>query len=450
MPLYELEEGTSRKFIRIELHGTRVHLNWGRIGAEGAHQILSLGNEAQARAEYQRQLNQRLERGYRLVVDEGMPHDPASLEKARLEKTGALSASPRFLFVHRGRRRFAWVEARGADLVQAEGPAADEASTEPTQKACGSAAHALRARDDLIARWMAKGYELDTFGKKERPKKRVRKTLVPNEELERAIAEDPFDDAAWSVMEDWLLQHDDARAEAIIAAQDNMPADRLHALAPLIFGPRREPILRALGAHSWRAGYLVECAYREPYRNGDLTSAAFYQAPATRLVRALHLDIRTAPRFAAHLGYIAAAPCHRSLRRISLGWIETDAPAVIDMALLPPRLETLSGTCGNAVFTGDATLERLERLEIVASTPEVLASWVGRAFRALRELRLSLFGPTTRATVVDQLAPLLERRMAPHLEVLVVHAGAPGAAAAITEAVEASPLRPQLRELSVS
>src|SRR6185436_20611602 len=40
MPLYELEEGTSRKFYRIELHGNRVHLNWGRIGSEGEHQVL--------------------------------------------------------------------------------------------------------------------------------------------------------------------------------------------------------------------------------------------------------------------------------------------------------------------------------------------------------------------------------------------------------------------------
>jgi predicted DNA-binding WGR domain protein len=33
--LYELEEGTSRKFYRIELVGLRVELWWSRIGSTG-------------------------------------------------------------------------------------------------------------------------------------------------------------------------------------------------------------------------------------------------------------------------------------------------------------------------------------------------------------------------------------------------------------------------------
>jgi uncharacterized protein (TIGR02996 family) len=446
VPLYELEEGTSRKFYRIELHGTRVHLNWGRIGAEGEHQILSLGNEAQARAEYQRQLNQRLERGYRLVVDEGAPHDPEALEKARLEKTGALSASPRFLFVHRGRRRFAWVEARGAELVHVEGAAAETASTEPTVKLYSSADNALRARDDLIARWMARGYELDTFGKKERPKKPVRKSLVQNEALERAVAEDPYDDDAWAVLEDWILQHDDARADLVRAAKAKLAHEQTeahNALLPILLGPRREPVLRAIAAHSWRAGYIVECTYREPHKSGELTSSAFYQAPATRLLRALTLD----GPLAAHLRYIAQAPCHRSLRRLIAEGSRTNVADAIDAGLLPPQLVLLRATCGYARLAGEAALPRLEKLSIVTSMPEVLADWVGQRFPALQELDILLDGTSTFATAVNQLAPLFERQMAPRLESLMIYSGR--VAQAITEAVEASPLRAQLRVLVI-
>lgn len=446
MPLYELEEGTSRKFYRVELHGTRVHLNWGRIGSEGAHQILSLGNEAQARAEYQRQLNERLDRGYRLVVDEGVPHDPASLEKARLERTGGLSASPRFLFVHAKRRRFAWVEARGADLVHAEGATTEPDVAEPTVKACGSAAAAQRARDDLIARWMARGYELDTFGKKERPKKRAPKVLVPNEPLERAIAEDPYDDAAWAVLEDWILQTEDARADLVRAAKGQAAqTEAHHALLPIVLGPRREPILRALDAHQWRAGYLVECAYREPVKSGDLTAAAFYQAPATRLLRALDLDAPLGP----HLVHIAQAPCHRSLRRLqSAGW-RTNVANPIDATLLPPHLVQLRSNAGYAPLIGDATLPHLEELAIVTSQPEILAGWVRQQFLALRVLTLT----TPRAsigTLVDLLARLFEKQMAPQLEALTVFTSDVDIARALTDAVDASPLRAQLHALAVS
>jgi uncharacterized protein (TIGR02996 family) len=36
--------------------------------------------------------------------------------------------------------------------------------------------------------------------------------LLENPELERAIAEDPYDEERWIVLEDWLLEQDDPRA----------------------------------------------------------------------------------------------------------------------------------------------------------------------------------------------------------------------------------------------
>src|SRR5471032_1912547 len=109
MPLFELVEGASRKFYRIEHEGTRVSLHWARIDTKGEREILELATEAEALAEYNRQIEKRRDRGYSLVVDEAVPHDAAT---HRLARAAPLSKSPRFLFVHRRGKRFAWVEAR--------------------------------------------------------------------------------------------------------------------------------------------------------------------------------------------------------------------------------------------------------------------------------------------------------------------------------------------------
>ena len=422
--LFELEEGTSRKFYRIELHGTRVHLHWGRIGTEGEHQIIPHDNEAAARAEYQRQLDKRTERGYRKVVDETVPHDPEAVEKARLAKTGNLSTSPRFLFVHRAKKRFAWVEARGVELVSAKGLATDEASTTPTTKVCVSEAAAVRERDALVATWMGKGYELDTFGKKETPKSRVKKTLGFDEDLEAAVAEDPYDEAAWTVLEDWVLQQDDPRAELVrlTKAKQRGDAAQAHGEAlPLLYGAKHAALSNAVMAPVWRAGHLVECQYHQPARSAEATTVGFFGSPAARLLRSIDLHLDRLRHLTAVMAAIAKSPCARSLRKLVVHHVREDELAVVDAAALAAitRLESLAIHPQMAQLEGCATHVSLRSLLVRVDSTVALESWCTQTFPALRQLHFILAGPPS-AKVGDALAPLLAGTMAPALESLAI------------------------------
>jgi len=399
-------------------------------------------------------LNRRLERGYRLVVDEGVPHDLEALEKARLAKTGALSTSPRFLFVHRAKKRFAWVEARGVELLHAQGPAADEATTQPTTKPCASEAAALRERDALVATLMAKGYELDTFGAKDAPKKRATKPLAVNDEIERAVAEDPYDDGAWAVLEDWILQQDDPRAELVRLAKANQPGVERQVLAaalPQLLGPKHAAVSRVIGLIQWRAGYIVECYYTKQGRGADAAAERFYEAPAARLIRKLDFELEPLARLATHLALIAKAPCRHALRHVEVLWspdrqhtsLDTNALAAIT------KLTSLKIRSPTSVLQGSATLATLRDLTVAVATRDTLASWCAQTFPALQRLVLR-FEDRSPARLVDELAPLLDGKMTPALERLHVIVKSRETTDALTAATNDCALRPRLRELIIS
>jgi uncharacterized protein (TIGR02996 family) len=455
MPLYELEEGTSRKFYRIELHDTRVHLNWGRIGSEGQHQVLSHENATAARAEYQRQIDRRLERGYRLVVDEGAPHDPDALDKARLARTGSLSDSPRFLFVHRAKKRFAWVEARGKTVVFASGKASEEATAKPATKTCASTDAALRERDKQVAELMAKGYELETFGAK--PAKKPRRVeLACNEALEQAIAEDPLDEAAWTVLEDWILQQHDPRAELVRLGKANLHAEEkaaLEAAGPSLFGSRHVAMAAMIAYSSWRAGYITDCQYWERSRSDMALAPLFYQTPAARLVRELHLELYEGPSFVAHLAAIAQAPCRHTLRRIVLTPRGEAAPFTLPAERFAaiPQLGALEIGLGGCQLVGDAPIG-VSSLSVELDTADVVSSWVDRRYPALRSIRIGLRLidlPETRGGLVERIAELFTPERLPALERLELHCNIHDTAQAVFARLANSELRPQLRDVAV-
>jgi predicted DNA-binding WGR domain protein len=420
--LYELEEGTSRKFYRIELHGTRVHLNWGRLDTDGQHQVITCANEAAARAEYETQVAKRHERGYRLVVDENMPRDREVADLARLAKTGNLSANPRFLFVHRRKQKFAWVEARGSEVVHAKGPYAEQALTTPKTETLDSPAAALRERDRLVAKLMGQGYELDTFGKKPKPAKRGAKpVLAENPILEAAVADDPFDEATWSVLEDWVLEQDDPRSDMVRAGklgEKREEAEARGVALPLLFGERPDPIYDAIHDATWRGGFLVECSYVEPLKHAQALSARFYEAPATRLLRTLAIQVERLARFAAQLPLIAAAPCARSLRRLAVNRTREGQHTVLDItALAALRLETLAIDAPFSQPHGTGTLP-VRYLSLVFGSTESAVAWCAQTFPALEMLRLELH--LTERSVRADLAPLLEGRFAPAVQTVDV------------------------------
>src|SRR5512140_169893 len=85
------------------------------------------------------------------------------------------------------------------------------------------------------------------------PPPRARKRgLLTNRGLEDQIAEDPFDDSRWSVLDDWLLENEDPRAEIVRVEQAHDAARIDHEYRRLhraLLGPR----------HRTLAKYLLDC-----------------------------------------------------------------------------------------------------------------------------------------------------------------------------------------------
>ena len=60
----ELVDKKSSKFWRARLEGGNVHVNYGRIGTNGATQLKQLGSEASARAELDKLSRSKRKKGY--------------------------------------------------------------------------------------------------------------------------------------------------------------------------------------------------------------------------------------------------------------------------------------------------------------------------------------------------------------------------------------------------
>lgn len=331
VPLYEYIEGTSRKYYRIDLDDRRVLLHWGRIGTEGEHQTLSFETAALAKAEYDRQCQKRTsDRGYFLIVDESIPHDPEVVSRQRLAKTAPLGDSPRFLFVKR--ERFAWVEARGSMLWSVKGVRAQEDQLAPKQQQLGSPAAAIAARDAMIAKLLANGYDLETFGKSDKPTKKSKPKLVDATALERMVAEDPYDADRWSVLEDFLLEQGDVRGELVALAKAKQLAEEAQARGLVmlqLLGKKHQAISRALSSPMWRAGYLVECTI-EPVRSMPEICAGLFASPAARLLRKLHVWLEGSAEAVALEVVKASLP---ALRELTLD-VDSEAAQLAVRALL--------------------------------------------------------------------------------------------------------------------
>jgi predicted DNA-binding WGR domain protein len=392
VPLYEFEEGASRKFYRIDLDGRRVLLHWGRIGTEGEHQILSYETDAEARREYANQCEKRTEnRGYRLVHDEGIPHDPEMVSRERLAKMAPLGASPRFLFTKK--QRFAWVEARGASLLSVRGTRDEEERIAPVEKPCGSAEAAIRARDAMIAKLIGKGYALETFGATDNPApKRKKPALADASQLERVIEEDPYDEGSWSVLEDWLLEHEhDPRGELVRLAKEKQLAEHAQsrgAAFPLLFGKKHEALSRAVSRTVWRGGYVVECEFFTQ-RSFPQLLAAFLASPAARLLRSLVLPIKNQHMAAAVCAVLAEAR-PRALRVLEVSGGHRVSSSLDCTMLSSLPLRRLSTSRGLHRPHGVAAISTLEELAFSASALEELPDILGEPVPGLHSLEIDL------------------------------------------------------------
>ncbi|MDQ3364144.1 MAG: hypothetical protein M3680_01770 [Myxococcota bacterium] len=164
--------------------------------------------------------------------------------------------------------------------------------------------------------------------------------LRANDALEDAVAEDPYDEDRWSILEDWLLQEEtDPRAAIILLEQVGKVEEAARArdaLLGALLGTRHEALTETLFALRWRAGYLRECHFAELNGvNPTKLFEALATARAASLLRALVLSVhhKSVPAISVRL---AAARFTRSLRRLTLaGWGEV--PLIEAQFLAPLR-----------------------------------------------------------------------------------------------------------------
>jgi hypothetical protein len=138
--------------------------------------------------------------------------------------------------------------------------------------------------------------------------------LAHYRELEDALAEEPFDESRWIVLEDWLLQRDDPRAQLVILEKqgaDTGPA--LRKLSPSLLGDEHEALGEKLYQRDWRAGFLRECQYT----GGPDPLRSFLEAPASSLLRSFTLTADPS-EIDRTVGTFVQRRCVRSLRRLTL------------------------------------------------------------------------------------------------------------------------------------
>ncbi len=226
----------------------------------------------------------------------------------------------------------------------------------------------------------------------EKVPRRGKKELGTNGALEALVVADPDDEAAWQVLEDWLLAEGDPRAPVVEAARARDPGEAAMArgrIDKLLWGPRSATILKALDSVRWRAGYLLECGFTPPERNPREVAAAWAAAPATRLLSQLRLsgdddamvDLIGAAHFAPALRFLqlamqARAICAEPLaslvnlrRLVVVVQVEGELSALA--AAPPPRLVELEVRTGHD--RAPALLTRLVGTPLLAGLRLVIA-----------------------------------------------------------------------------
>jgi uncharacterized protein (TIGR02996 family) len=416
MPLFELEDGPTRRFYRIELDGTRVGLNWGRIGYDGTHESLRFETVAEARTEYERQIARRRERGYR--------------EVERLEPAVIVES-----------------DKKPEPILER-----DEREIDPSRVA---------ARDRELAELVERGLRLEQLGDEHGARPRVTApTLRSNAALEAAVAEDPFDGSAWMVLEDWLLEIEDPRAAIVRAEQIGRARKQArrsditqaydHLMTQLL-GQRHAAIAKALEDAAWRAGYLLSARFNPKSHHGELL-AGLLASPAAPLLRSLELCVLGGADLAPMLEQLGRADCAKSLRELAITSLLPISYAGLDGTTLAPlRLQRLAVKGQPLEVSYAPVLAHLRRLELLT---DVGFELLGHALTELRTLVLDVraleknrWNSDQCAIRLSELESLLAGTSAPQLENLhVANARRPTIEALVAE-LATSKLLGQLRTL---
>lgn len=288
----------------------------------------------------------------------------------------------------------------------------------------------------------------------------MKPTFLRNLELEAAIAEDPYDDGSWSVLEDWLIERGDPRG-AIVCAERARAGETAYAgLWAALLGPMYGPALRSLLRSQRRAGFLLDATIELPLSRIPLTASTPYatihshvleHGEGMRLLRELTItgDVTAVLRL-AHL--LPSFPCGRTLRALTLDCSDMfrgSRPELSTTTLATMSLTRLAVRAFTAGFEYTSAMQHLTHLEVwPTSYDDMTLMFHAGAFPQLRELTIdttNLTAPKGDELAIEPFETLFDGRAAPKLEVLAMHC--PGKYRALFDALEYSRIIKQLREV---
>ncbi len=278
-----------------------------------------------------------------------------------------------------------------------------------------------------------------------------RRMLADAATLEATVAEDPDDDASWSVLHDFLFENDDPRCAVVAAelAKDPKAATKARtALMPLLFGKKHKTVVGRLQQASWRGAYLREVEYFLRSEDETLETEVmdlFLASPASALITRLTFGHGEPTNLMKKtLGRLSDRPLAKALRTLVLA-VQNEYRGRADFDLAPlarlPRLEQLSiGAHLRRPKFQRALGDRLVSLAVAPLDAAALRTLFPDAgYPRLRELTLEMTG------LPDQ--PVLSGRATPALEILRVSGS--GDRETVVDALSTSALLPQLRELDL-
>lgn len=196
------------------------------------------------------------------------------------------------------------------------------------------------------------------------------KQLSHHPELEDALAEEPFDEERWIVLEDWLLECEDPRADLVILEKRGADTKRrLRGLARRLLGTKHATIVQKVYQCDWRAGFLRECQYT----GGPDPLSSFLEAPASSLLRAFMLT--ASPSDIDHaVGTFVNKACVRSLRRLTLSsWNHDGSDHRIACAGLENMVQLRHLILRSVMLAAAPALPRLHALTLAPMRTGVVA-----------------------------------------------------------------------------
>jgi hypothetical protein len=188
-----------------------------------------------------------------------------------------------------------------------------------------------------------------------------------NLELEAAIRENPDDDAAWSILEDWTLERGGLRARIIELEKAGKIEEARKAtweLARDILGDDHE--LARLGvSFTWRAGYVlaVSVATKATSREGVLDRV--FALPCTTLMRELRVDIDAIDELVSVTRRLAGRPVRQL--EINAFWKPAAQKATFEPRWLAPTVVERLQLFGRAIAVPYS--RELARMRLLWLTP---------------------------------------------------------------------------------